>query len=229
MLDDPGILWSKALDTGNPRGNNLARPVSNGYPGMHPFRRQAEPQSTAAVSSAEKLKESSSIESSHEEVNSGTRTKELLPVSEPLADDITITMTEGTHRVNPSSGLTNCIKQRKTRVSELSIIDVNDPLPTHCANSLLEHNTEKKKRDSRIQETNRQYKHGQIQGVNKRDERQSQQSRHSGTKTRQSETTGGSTRKQTHSHQDSDNSHMKAVPSQYYNKRRKDYTSGSVG
>lgn len=228
MLDDPGILWSKALDTGNPQGNNpITRTVSNGYPGMHPFRRQADLQSTAAVSSAEKLKENSCNESSQEEVISSTRTKELLSVSEPSGDNVTNAMTEGTHRVDISSGLPNCIEQHKTRVSELSIIDVNDPLPSQCGNSLLEHKTEKKKRDSRIQETNRQYK--QNQGVYKRDERHSQQSRHSGTKSRHTETPGGFTRKQTHSFQDRDNSQVKAGPSQYCNKRRRDITSGSVG
>ena len=136
-------------------------------------------------------------------------------------------MMEGTHRVDISSGLPNCIEQHKTRVSELSIIDVNDPIPSQCGNSLLEHKTEKKKRDSRIQETNRQYK--QNQGVYKRDERHSQQSRHSGTKSRHTETPGGFIRKQTHSFQDRDNSQVKAGPSQYCNKRRRDISSGSVG
>ena len=46
-LTNPSISFNLILQ-GNPQGNNpLTRPVSNGYPGMHPFRRQADLQSTA--------------------------------------------------------------------------------------------------------------------------------------------------------------------------------------
>lgn len=152
------------------------------------------------------------------------RTEEIPQGLEPSTDNITNTMAEATHRVNnTSSGLPNLIEQRKTRVSELSIIDVNDPLPSKCAHSVLDHNPEGINSEGKLQETKQQHRHGQNhEAVGW------QQGRNSGTKGRHNEV-AGSTRKQTQGGHDRDNSHEKAGPSQYYNKRRRENTSGSVG
>ncbi|XP_020608900.1 CCR4-NOT transcription complex subunit 4-like isoform X3 [Orbicella faveolata] len=49
MIDDPSILWSKAVDAGNPQLNKpITRPVSNGFPGMHPLRRPTDLGSSAS-------------------------------------------------------------------------------------------------------------------------------------------------------------------------------------
>lgn len=157
-----------------------------------------------------------------------SRTRELQQGAEPSTDNITNVMTEDTHRVNMSSGLPNPIEQHKTRVSELSIIDLNDPLPSKCANSPPDYDAERKTPDGRLQETNKQYRHGQIQEGDRRGNKQFQQSRHSGIKSRHDEVTGF-TRKQTQASQERNSSQAKAGPSQYYNKRRKECTSGSAG
>jgi len=48
-IDDPSILWSKTFDPGNPQINKpITRPVSNGFPGMHPITRPADLQSSAS-------------------------------------------------------------------------------------------------------------------------------------------------------------------------------------
>ncbi|KAL9978483.1 hypothetical protein ACROYT_G016004 [Oculina patagonica] len=239
MIDDPSILWSKAIDTGNPQLNTpMTKPVPNGFPGMHPLTRPTDLQSSAAVSSGEKLKVQLNTESS-QRVNSSTnvglcgfdenRTREIPQGSEPSTDNITNAMAEGTHRVNMSSGLPNFTGQRKTRVSELSIIDVNDPLPSKCADSALDYNPEGKNPDGKLQETKQQYRHGQNQEAIGRDDwQQQQQGRHSGIKSGHNEV-ANLTRKQTQAGQERDSIHEKAGPSQNYNKRRKDNVNGSVG
>lgn len=138
-------------------------------------------------------------------------------------------MTEGTHRVNMSSGLPQLVGQRKTRVSELSIIDVNDPLPSKCAHSALDYNPEGKNPDGKLQESKQQFKHGQSQeAVGRINWQQQQQGRNSGGRARHNEVTGMA-RKHSQAGHERDNTNEKAGPSQYYNKRRKDNASGSVG
>ena len=135
-------------------------------------------------------------------------------------------MAEATHRVNNTSGLPNLLEQRKTRVSELSIIDVNDPLPSKCAHSISDYNSEGKNSEGKLQETKQQYRHGQNHEAAGWSHQQ--QGRNSGTKGRHNEV-ASLTRKQTQGGHDRDNSHEKAGPSQYYNKRRREHTSGSMG
>ena len=157
---------------------------------------------------------------------SENRTDEIPQGLEPSTDNITNTMAEATHRINNTSlGLPNLIEQRKTRVSELSIIDVNDPLPSKCAHSVLDYNPEGKNSEDKLQETKQQYRYGQNHEAVGRPQ---QQGRNSGTKGRHNEV-AGSTRKQTQGGLDRDNSHEKAGPSQFYSKRRRENASGSVG
>lgn len=156
------------------------------------------------------------------------RTRDVPQGSEPSTDNITNAMAEGTHRVNMSSGLPNLAGQRKTRVSELSIIDVNDPLPSKCADSAFDYNPEGKNPDGKLQETKQQYRRGQSQEAVGRTWQQQQQGRYSGIKGRHNEV-ASLTRKQTQAGQERDSTHEKAGPSQYYNKRRKDNANGSVG
>ena len=157
------------------------------------------------------------------------KTREISQGSEPSTDNITNTMTEGTHRVNNmSSGLPNLIGQRKTRVSELSIIDLNDPLPSKCAHPALDCNPEGKIADDKLQETKQQYRQGKGQKVVDKDNwQQQQQGRNSG-KGRHNDI-AGLTRKQTQAGQERENTYEKAGPSQYYNKRKKENATGSVG
>lgn len=69
---------------------------------------------------------------------------------EPSTENLKNAIMEETHWVNTKSSLTeNSLQQRKTRVSELSIIDVNDPLPTKRVHSPSDYNLESKK----LQET----------------------------------------------------------------------------
>jgi len=153
-------------------------------------------------------------------------TDEIPQGLEPSTDNITNTMAEATHRVNSSSSrLPNLVEQRKTRVSELSIIDVNDPLPSKCAHSVLDFNPDGKNSDGKLQETKQQYR---LEQNHEAVGWPQQQGRNSGTKGRHNEV-ASSTRKQTQGGHDRDNCHEKAGPSQYYNKRRRENTSGSVG
>ena len=150
------------------------------------------------------------------------RTDEIPQGFEPSTDNRTNTMAEATHRVNSTSaGLPNLIEQHKTRVSELSIIDVNDPLPSKCAHSVLDYNAEGKNSEHKLQETKQQYRQEAVGWPQ-------QQGKNSGTKGRHNEA-AGTTRKQTHGGHDRDNSHEKAGPSQYYDKRRREHVSSSVG
>lgn len=49
MIDDPSVLWSKTVDTGNPQLNKpITRPVPNGFPGMHPLTRPTDLGSSAS-------------------------------------------------------------------------------------------------------------------------------------------------------------------------------------
>lgn len=154
------------------------------------------------------------------------RTDEIPQGFEPSTDNRTNTKAEATHRVNSTSaGLPNLIEQHKTRVSELSIIDVNDPLPSKCAHSVLDYNPEGKNSEHKLQETKQQYSHGQNHEAVGWPQ---QQGRNSGTKGRHNEA-AGMTRKQTHGGHDRDNSREKAGPSQYYNNRRRENASSSVG
>lgn len=172
---------------------------------------------------------------SSQRVNSSTnirfdenRAREISQGAEPSTDNITNAMAEGTHGENMTSGLANLTEQHTTRVSELSIIDVNDPLP----HSPLDYNPERKNLDGKLQETKQQYtnRHGQVQeSVRGRDNWQQHQGRYSGTKGSRHNEVTGLMRKQTYGGQERDNSHEKTGPSQYYNKRRKDLVSGSVG
>ena len=92
---------------------------------------------------------------------------------EPSTENIKNTTTEETHWVNTTSSATqNPAKQRKSRVSELSIIDVNDPLPTKCVHSQLDHNLETKTMDRNLQETRTQ--RGNVRETTGRDMRQEQ-------------------------------------------------------
>ena len=152
------------------------------------------------------------------------KTDEIPQGLEPSTDNITNTMAEVTHRVNSSlSRLPNLVEQRKTRVSELSIIDVNDPLPSKCAHSVLDYKPDGKNSERKLRET-KQHRHGQNhEAVGWLQ----QQGKTSGTKGRHNEI-AGSTRKQTQGGHDRDNNHEKAGPSQYYSKRRRESTSGSA-
>lgn len=153
------------------------------------------------------------------------RTDEIPQGLEPSTDNITNTLAEATHRVNStSSGLPNFVEQRKTRVSELSIIDVNDPLPSKCVRSISDYNPKGKNSEGKLAETKQQFRHGQNHEATGWLQHQG---RNSVTKGRHSEV-AGSTRKQTQGGHDRDTYHEKAGPSQYYNKR-KENTSGSVG
>lgn len=82
-------------------------------------------------------------------------------------------MIEGTHWENTlSTAAQNPVQQRKTRVSELSIIDVNDPVPSKCVHSPLDYNLETKNVDGKLQETRTQQ--GQVRGTSDRDMLQQQ-------------------------------------------------------
>lgn len=50
VIDDPSIVWSKTLhQAGNPQIDKpIAKPVPNGFPGMHPLTRPADLQSSAS-------------------------------------------------------------------------------------------------------------------------------------------------------------------------------------
>ena len=154
------------------------------------------------------------------------RTDEIPQGLEPSTDNITNTMAEATHRVNStSSGLPNLVEQRKTRVSELSIIDVNDPLPSKCAHSISGYNPKGRNSEGKLLETKQQCRHGQNHEAAGWPQHQG---RNSATKGKHNEV-AGSTRKQTQVGYDRDNYHEKAGPSQYYSKRRRENASGSVG
>ena len=153
------------------------------------------------------------------------RTDEIPQGLEPSTDNITNTMAEATHRINSTSGLPNLVEQRKTRVSELSIIDVNDPLPSNCAHYLSDYNSKGKDSEGKLPETKQQCRHGQNYEAAGWPQHHG---RISGTKGRHDEV-AGSTRKQTQGGHDRDNYYEKAGPSQYYNKRRRENASGSVG
>ena len=99
----------------------------------------------------------------------GNRDREETSGKEPSTENTKNAITEETQWVNTTSSATqNPAKQRKTRVSELSVIDVNDPLPTKCVHSPLG----TKNTDGNLQETRTQ--RGKVQENTGRDIRQEQ-------------------------------------------------------
>lgn len=74
--------------------------------------------------------------------------------TQPSTENVKNAIMEASHWANTMSSATqNPVQQRKTRVSELSVIDLNDPLPTKRVHSTLDCNLETKSRDDTSQET----------------------------------------------------------------------------
>lgn len=85
------------------------------------------------------------------------RDREITLAEEPSTENIKNAMMEGIHSM--SSVTQNPVQQRKTRVSELSIINVNEPV---C--SSLDYNLEAKNRNGKLQETRTQQRQVQETG-----------------------------------------------------------------
>ncbi|XP_068725103.1 CCR4-NOT transcription complex subunit 4-like isoform X1 [Montipora capricornis] len=179
-VDDPSILWSKTLDPGNPQIRKPTRkPVPNGFPGVHNLTSAANLQNSSAVSSRERLKTSLNDESSQQHISNTNKSvgefeknmgKDITMSKEPSTEKSKNSITEATQRVVTNTKK-DFVQQRKTRVSELSVIDVNEPIPTKRIHTPLDYEIkENKNLTSKIQKTRTH--RGQVEEKVVRDRRQ---------------------------------------------------------
>lgn len=173
-IDDPSILWSKTLDPANTSQINKAtrKPVPNGFPGMHNLPRSTNLRSSTAVPSTERVATSLNDDSPQERCSNTN--KNSCELDKHKGNDVSVSEKLSRENTEDVQRADNLKEQRKTRVSELSLIDVNEPPPTKRVHSPLDCIKENKNMSGKIQKT--KTRRGQVEESIVKDRRQQQDS-----------------------------------------------------